>query len=118
MILFIKIWYIVSMANSKTYLIYFEKGAIPADADIDEKLKGIYGKENVYRLNKSTTWAIKTEEQTVSSVIEKTGFNPEEKMVGVATEIGSYNGFYSQKFWDFLSTAPSRPNNSKKESKN
>ena len=90
------------------YLVYFDKEDLDPAAG-SQALEAVFGSENVYRLNDSTTFAIKVpEEETFSNVQNRVGFTeradkaPVPRGIIVAMLPGYRNGWYSRQFWDFL----------------
>ena len=86
----------------KNYLLYFDPAG---DALNEESLKGLFGADNVYKMNSSDNWVVKIPaDENMTSIMSKVGFSADGKARGIIVEFvpGYYNGWYSPSMWDFI----------------
>ena len=88
---------------SRNYLLYFDC----RDDEIKEVesiLKDKFQSENVYRMNCSKNFTVRTDDATtLEKIMIEVGFE-DGKRTGLVVEIlnGHRNGWYNQNFWNFL----------------
>ena len=86
----------------KNYLLHYDPAG---DAPDEQRLKSLFGSDNVYKMNASDNWVIKIPaNESMTTVMHKVGFSSNGKARGlfVAFVPGCYNGWYSPSLWDFI----------------
>ena len=95
---------------AKHYIVYYREKQEAQKTPPD--LNQCFGKNNVYQLNGSTSFVVKTDDDTLgSAVMDTLGFTNEEQATGVVVnfENADINGWYYQTLWDFIKRPYQKP---------